>query len=155
VEAVIGGWQVNGIFSSQSGIPLGLTAQNTSNSLGGGERPNSTGRSAELSGAIQGRLTKFFDTTQFTQPAPFTFGNVSRTLPDVRGPRSTNLDLSLFKNFQVTEALRMQLRGEAFNITNSPMFGLPGTALGTANFGVITSQANLPRQIQVALRLDF
>lgn len=155
MEALIGGWQINGIFSSESGIPLGLTAQNTSNSLGGGERPNSTGRSAELSGRIQDRLGKFFDTSQFTQPAPFTFGNVARTLPDVRGPRTTGLDLSLFKNFSLTEALRLQLRGEAFNLTNSPVFGLPGTVLGTANFGVITSQANSPRQIQLALRLDF
>lgn len=93
--------------------------------------------------------------SQFTQPAPFTFGSVSRTLPDVCGPRTTNLDVSLFKKFNLTEAVRMQLRGEAFNITNSPMFGLPGTVLGTANFGVITSQSNSPRQIQVALRLDF
>ncbi|HEY3453574.1 MAG TPA: TonB-dependent receptor [Bryobacteraceae bacterium] len=154
-EALIGGWQINGIFSSESGIPLGLTAQNTSNSLGGGERPNSTGHSALLSGPIQDRLNRFFDVSQFTQPAPFTFGNLSRTLPDVRGPRSTNLDVSLFKNFNLTEAVRMQLRGEAFNITNSPMFSLPGTVLGTANFGVITSQSNSPRQIQVALRLDF
>jgi hypothetical protein len=154
-EALIGGWQINGIFSSESGIPLGLTAQNTTNSLGGGERPNSTGRSAQLSGSIQDRLNRFFDVSQFTQPAPFTFGNVSRTLPNVRGPRTTNLDVSLFKNFNLTEAVRMQLRGEAFNITNSPMFGLPGTVLGTANFGVITNQSNSPRQIQVALRLDF
>jgi len=153
--ALLGGWQVNGIFSVQSGIPLGLTATNTSNSLGGGERPNSTGRSAALSGPVQDRLTKYFDTAQFTQPAAFTFGNVSRTLPDVRGPRTTNLDVSLFKNFQVTERLRAQFRGEAFNISNSPMFGLPGTALGGNNFGVINNQSNRPRQIQVALRFDF
>jgi hypothetical protein len=44
---------------------------------------------------------------------------------------------------------------EAFNLTNTPAFGLPGTSLGTPNFGVITSQANAPRQVQLAMRLDF
>ena len=101
------------------------------------------------------RLDRFFDTSRFTQPAPFTFGNVARTLPDVRGPRVGNLDLSLFKNFALWEGFRLQFRAEAFNLTNTPVFALPGTAFGSANFGVINSQANLPRQIQLALRLDF
>ena len=155
-QTIIGGWQVNGIMSFQSGIPLGLTAAvNTANQLGGGLRPNSTGQSARLDGRIQDRLDRFFDTSRFTQPAPFTFGNVARTLPDVRGPRVGNLDLSLFKNFALWEGFRLQFRAEAFNLTNTPVFALPGTAFGSANFGVINSQANLPRQIQLALRLDF
>jgi len=154
-NAIFGGWQITGIFTAQTGIPIGLTAQNSTGSLGGGQRPNSTGISAELTGRTQDRLSRFFDTSQFTQPAPFTFGNVARTLPDVRGPGLVSLDASLGKTFGLTERVRMQFRAEAFNLTNTPVFGLPGTALGNATFGVITSQANLPRQLQLALRLDF
>jgi hypothetical protein len=92
---------------------------------------------------------------QFTQPAPFTFGNVSRALPDVRAPGLRNLDFSLFKSLMVTERARVQFRAEAFNLFNHPLFGGPGVVFGNANFGVITTQVNTPRQLQMALRLDF
>jgi hypothetical protein len=153
--AILGGWQFNGIFTKQTGFPIGITAPNTTGSLGGGQRPNSTGQSAELSGRIQDRLGRYFDGSQFLQPSPFSFGNVSRTLPDVRRPGLTNLDLSLFKDFPLGETWRFQFRVEAFNLTNTPLFGLPGTTLAAPTFGVISSQANLPRQVQLALRLDF
>jgi hypothetical protein len=64
-----------------------------------------------------------------------------------------NLDFSLIKNFPITETSRVQLRGEAFNITNTPVFGLPNTTVGNPGFGVIGSQANQPRNLQIALKL--
>jgi hypothetical protein len=155
-QAILGGWQTNAILTLQTGIPLGLTCQqNNTNSQGGGCRPNSTGKSAKLTGRVEDRLSRYFDTSQFTQPAPFTFGNVSRALPDVRAPGLRNLDFSLFKSFMVTERTRVQFRAEAFNLFNHPLFGGPGVVFGNANFGVITAQVNTPRQLQMALRLDF
>jgi hypothetical protein len=152
----LGGWQVNFIFQTQSGYPLAITNNpNTSNSLGGGQRPNATGIDANLPGDVQSKLNRYINPAAFSAPTAFTFGNVGRTLSNVRGPRLTNLDASVFKAFRLTEALNLQFRAEAFNLSNSPMFGLPNAVFGTAAFGTITSQANNPRQLQFALRLAF
>ncbi|MEX2264281.1 MAG: TonB-dependent receptor [Bryobacteraceae bacterium] len=139
---LISGWVINGIFTAQKGAPLFLTtAANQTGSLGGGSRPNSSGQSAALNGPAQQRLNRWFDTSQFTAPAAFTFGNVSRTLPDVRGPGTNNLDFSVFKNtrFGSEERLNLQFRVEFYNLFNRVQFAPPGTALGTPQFGVITS----------------
>jgi hypothetical protein len=140
----------------QSGAPLVLTAKpNTARALGGTQRPNSTGAKAALEGRVQDRLNGYLNPAAFSSPAAYTYGNVGRTLPDTRGPRFSNLDLSIFKILSVTEKARLQFRAEAFNATNSPMFGLPNGGFGSANFGVIANQLNRPRQIQMALRLYF
>lgn len=152
---IVGGWQLNGLASFQSGLPLTMaTAVNNTNSYGGGSRPNSTGVSARLSGPSEARLDRWFDTSAFTQPAPFTFGNVARTLGDVRGPANVNFDLSLLKNIAVTERVRAQLRGEAFNAFNNTNFGTPNTALASPTFGTINS-AGAARIIQLGLKVNF
>ncbi len=83
------------------------------------------------------------------------FGNVSPRLPDVRSDGVRNFDISLFKDFAVSERFRFQLRGEALNAFNTPRFGGPNTSVTSGSFGVITSQANSPRQIQLGLKLLF
>ncbi|HWD00557.1 MAG TPA: TonB-dependent receptor, partial [Candidatus Sulfopaludibacter sp.] len=145
LDAVIGGWQVNGIASYQTGFPVSVTTQNTCTNCGNNVlRPNNNGQSAELSGPISARLNRYFDTTVFSQPAPFTFGNTARTLPDVRGPGQQDIDLSLFKNFQPLERLTVQFRAEAFNLLNQVVFGMPNATLSNAAFGTITGVANSP-----------
>jgi hypothetical protein len=156
LEGILGGWQLNSIVSVQSGTPLVISnTPNTARALGGGQRPNSDGFSAAKSGRIQDRLESYMDAEAFSVPEPFTFGNVGRTLPDVRGPRYSNVDLSVAKTFPVRENIDLQLRGEIFNAFNTPIFGLPNQAFGNRQFGTITSQANDPRQVQLALRLVF
>ena len=156
VNAVLGGWQMNGIYTWQTGLPLLITAQNTSQSGSNTLRPNNNGRSANIDGGDpQTRLDRWFDTSVFSQPAPFTFGNTGRTLPDVRGPNSVNMDFSLFKNFPIRDRVNVQFRAEAFNVTNTPVFGLPDQALNSQTFGQINTQSNTPRQIQFALKLLF
>jgi hypothetical protein len=153
---ILGGWQVNAIWQAQSGFPLAPTnSPNTTNSLGGGQRPNATGISANKPGNVQSKLNAYLNAAAFSAPAAFTFGNAGRTLSNVRGPRLTNVDMSLFKTFRLTEAVNLQFRTEVFNLSNSPMFAPPNMAFGTAAFGTITSQLNNPRQIQMALRLGF
>jgi hypothetical protein len=154
-DAILGGWQTNGILTLQGGQPLALATQNTSGSFSNAMRPNNNGQSAKLEGSVHSRLNRYFDTSVFSQPAPFTFGNTGRVLPDVRGPGQRSMDLSLFKNFTLTERLGLQFRAEAFNFTNTPNFGLPNQNLNNQQFGIINSQANDPRQIQFGLKLLF
>jgi hypothetical protein len=66
-----------------------------------------------------------------------------------------NFDFALFKTTQITERYGLSFRAEVFNLFNTPQFGPPGQALGTAQFGVISSQVNNPRLIQLSLRLKF
>ena len=155
-DLLLGGWQVNTMISFQSGFPLAISNNpNTTNALGGSQRPNSRGFNASLTGPTQDRLNAFVDAKAFSAPDPFTYGNVGRTLPDVRGPRLSNMNLSLFKTFALIERLKLQFRAEAFNFTNSPMFGMPNQSFGSAAFGTITATQNSPRQLQLALRLFF
>jgi hypothetical protein len=154
-DLILGGWQLNGIATYQTGFPLVLTTQNTSGSGSLTMRPNNNGHSALLTGPVESRLNEYFNTAVFSQPAPFTFGNTGRTLPDVRTPGMENIDFSLFKNFQVTEKLQAELRAEAFNLLNQVVFGAPNSVLTSGQFGVISSQANSPRELQFALKLLF
>ncbi len=108
VDAIIGGWQFNGITTFQSGTPLSISASNTAGLFNPLTRANNNGKSAKLSGPVHERLTRYFDTSVFSQPAPFTFGNVSATLPDVRNDGVKNFDFSLFKQFSPLEKLKVQ-----------------------------------------------
>jgi hypothetical protein len=109
------------------------------------------------SGSAVSRLSKWFNTSVFSQPAPFTFGNGPRTLPNVRSQGIDNVDFALFKDttFGPEDKLRLQFRTEVFNLANRVQFGYPGTAFGTAQFGIVSTQLNQPRLIQLALRLGF
>ncbi|MBC8168111.1 MAG: TonB-dependent receptor, partial [Bryobacteraceae bacterium] len=128
-DKIVSGWGINGVTTFQSGNPLPISmAVNTSNSFGGGQRPNRTNVSPETDGSAQSRLTQWFNTGAFSTPTPFTFGNSSRTLPDVRSHGIANYDFTLFKNTQVTERVGIQFRAEIFNLFNRVRFGYPGTA---------------------------
>jgi hypothetical protein len=152
VNAVAGNWQINGIATLNSGSPLQMgTTGNTSNSFGGGQRPDSTGKNAALDNPT---LDRWFDTTAFTLPAQFTFGNVGRMHPSLRSDFVELFDLSVFKRFNITgERVALELRGEFFNALNHPVFGSPNTTVGNAQFGRVTGTANGPRQTQFALKL--
>ncbi len=151
------GWQLNGIATFMTGQTLAITSNvNTTGSLGGSQRPHSTGTSAALTGRTQERLDRYFDTSQFTAAPPFTFGNLSRRLPDVRGPGLQNWDVSLIKNTRLAERLRLQFRCEAFNIWNTPAFGNPGTSFGAGAFGRISDvaqRAQPARQLMLGMKL--
>jgi hypothetical protein len=157
VRKLLEGWQLDWIGTLQTGYPLSITSNvNTTQSQGGGQRPNSTGKSAKLEGRTQDRLNRYFDVTQFVNPAPFRFGNISRTLPDVLGPGLHDWDISVLKTTRIREHFRFQLRGETFNIWNHPAFANPGTSFGAATFGRINdmaNRANPARQIQLGAKL--
>jgi hypothetical protein len=155
LDYFIGGWQANGIYTYHTGLPLQIANPGNNTFLGSpGQRPNNNGQSAKLSGAVESRLNQYFNTADFSQAGNFTFGTSSRTSPDLRSPSTHNLDASLFKNFRIQERTTLQFRGEAFNISNTPVWAAPGTTVNVAGFGVITN-ATAQRVIQLALKLMF
>ena len=113
------------------------------------------GHSGEKSGPIAGRLSAYFDPSVFSQAGNFTFGNTSRTSPNLRVPGTHNLDFSMFKAFRFREKLTTQFRAEAYNFTNSPTWASPNTTVtSVGTFGTITS-ASGQRRLQLALKLNF
>jgi len=158
-NAMIGGWGLEGITTFQRGFPIGFTtAENLTNSFGGGSRPNVVpGCGKGVPGSAEQRLGAWFNTSCFSQPAAFTFGDESRTDPTIRTDGIRNFDVSLFKNFPFGPEGRfvLQFRSEFFNVFNTPQFGYPNQTFGTSQFGQVTSQINNPRLIQFALRLSF
>ena len=149
---VLGDWQVNGIFTAQTGDPLNVTISATTlNAPGNGNRPNVSGK-PEIYGAV-GRGERWLDTSKFSAPAPATFGSVGRNV--LTGPGLVNLDFSLFRRFRLTERFVLEFRMESFNFTNTPHFNNPNMTFGTAGFGEVTTAIQDQRQIQFGLKLAW
>jgi hypothetical protein len=155
MDAILGGYQLNGILSAHNGNPLAFSASNVANILNPGERPNYNGQDASIGGRVEDRLSRYFRTPNFSQPATYTFGNMSRTSGNLRSPGLRNLDFSIFKQFTVSDYIKTELRAEAFNAFNTPQFGVPDTNVSSGTFGVVSTQINTPRQIQLAAKILF
>ena len=133
---------------------LGIAASNTAGTFGQAEYANNNGRSGALFGRAQDRLNRWFDTSVFSQPDPYTYGNTSPRIADIRGPYINNFDLSLFKEFHpVGEWMKLQFRAEALNAFNRVQFANPNTTVTSSSFGRVTAAANSPRQVQFGLKL--
>jgi hypothetical protein len=149
-EGALGGWQIAGISTFKSGFPLAILAlTNNTNSLGGNQRPNLTGNPS----LNQPTPDRWFNTGAFAQPAPFTFGNVPRTMPSLRSAGANNFDFSLQKYWRLrSDQTRLQFRSEFFNLFNRAAFYQPDTYFGDSGFGQVF-QAYPARSIQMGLKL--
>ena len=145
---VLGGWQMNGILTVQTGLPLSPVLQTSTTNTGTGSRPNVVG-----SVTYARTLQNWFSPSAFGTPAPYTYGNAGRNI--LFGPGRWNWDMSLFKDFVIHEQARFQLRAEGFNIFNHPQFGQPNASIGNPQAGTITSTVGNPRQLQMGLRFQF
>ena len=155
VNAFIGGWQTNGIWRFDTGQPVILDLSGgQSIPTYGPQRPNLTGTLKRASGL---NLDQYFANPEVaTLPDPYTFGNAPKVLPNLRMPGTRTGALSLFKEFNLAamrEGARLEFRAEAYNALNHPQFSGPKATVNTDNFGKIISQANSPRQVQLALKL--
>jgi len=140
---VLGGWQLNSIMTLATGHPLEPeVANNTSYSFGGGQHPDVVPGVSQKS--PNKSLGEWFNTAAFALPQPYTFGTMARTMTSVRQDWTRNLDLSLFKTFSIKEKVNLQIRAEAFNFTNTVIFGTPGTVIGLSSFGIVSGQDNSP-----------
>jgi hypothetical protein len=159
-EAIVGGWQTNGILHFTSGPPL-LIGTSIDNS--GANLPSYENRPDRVcNGALSNpTINMWFNTNCFVFAADGVLGNSTRT--PLFGPGFSNIDFSLFKKFPIPlrEGMSLEFRAETFNLFNHPQFGMPGagpptfSGVGAPNFGVVTSTVNNPRLIQFALKLIF
>jgi hypothetical protein len=152
LDGVIGGWELSSIISAQSRTPLAIT-QSAANLWEGNQRPNLIG-DPSMPGPVKDKLNNYFNVAAFANAPADTYGSTPRLLPSYRGPGLINEDVTLSKNFNIVEQKYLQLRLEAYSVTNSPQFGNPNTSFGSTSFGQITG-AGGARVVQVAAKFYF
>jgi hypothetical protein len=153
-DALVGGWQFNGIYVIQTGNYFNLGTNNAVGSFGTTRPDVVEGQNVNDAPAAGRGPDLWFNTDGVTDPAVGTFGNLGNY--SNIGPPRFNFDFSLFKDFQITEGTKVQFRAESFNLWNSPQFSNPNATQGNSNFGVITGTAGgTARQMQFALRFMF
>jgi hypothetical protein len=159
VNAIVGGWELAGTFRMTSGTPLSISQTRG--------RPTPL-RNPSLSGAVSDRLgdrldpatgrpvNPYFDTTAWQiLPSDYVISLEPPRYSWLRGPRGTYASMTAYKTFRVTEKMRLELRGEAANILNHPIFGNPATNYDNpATFGSITS-AGGTRNVNVSGKIRF
>jgi len=155
------GWQISGIYSGQSGLPI--TPFLSVDSSGTGElndRPNLVGN--PNSGPR--RPNQWFNKAAFAQPLPGTFGNSARNV--IIGPTLYTVDLSASKLTKVSERASVQFRAEIFNVLNRANFSLPNVDFNTTTFGAISETPDVtagnprlgeggPRVVQFGVKVMF
>ena len=165
-RAIFGGWQLSGIATARTGLPVNVVINRTNSALpdqysvSGAERPDLVPGVSLIPAGGQ-TPNNWINPAAFTTPASGTYGDAGRNL--VRAPGLWQVDLAMAKKVSLTDRLGMQFRAEAFNVFNRAQFGSPQANLSSPlSFGVITTPVNqgatgsgTPRQFQLALRLSF
>lgn len=159
-DEVVGGWEVNTIIQVSSGYPIAMGVGGTP--AFAGTRPMIVqGVNPLMNGGTKSHLsglsTPYLNPAAFALPRTFELGTVPRSWAAIRGPLNFSDDASIIKRFVIHEQVGLQFRLEAFNVLNKAQFAAPAATFGAASnvFGYITSQANSPRNVQVALKLTF
>jgi len=149
---LVGGWQINGIVSYQSGRAFTINSPfDHSNTGSSNIRPDSTGISPELPSGERS-VNRWLNPEAFRIPDGFAFGNTGRNVGT--GPSLKNVDLSVFKDIFIDSdgKRKLQFRTEFFNLFNTPQFQIPNRTFNTPQFGTITETIADNRDIQLALR---
>ncbi|MCC7154264.1 MAG: carboxypeptidase regulatory-like domain-containing protein, partial [Bryobacterales bacterium] len=148
-KLALGGWQVSGVTTIQTGLPLNLGINPDQAGIGQtGQRPRVVGDWRQNAGTQY----QWFNTAAFSLPAAGTFGNLGRNV--LIAPGQNIWDVSLQKYFHFTERVNLQFRAEFYNAPNHLSWWGVGTTLGASNFGQITSATD-PRTLQFGMRLAF
>jgi len=163
LDAIVGGWKTSGVWRMSDGRPLALDVVDglplpTYGTYGYLVRPNIVGTPRRNHGP-DWINNYFLNPNVFQRPADFTLGDAPRTIGSVRGPSFFDADLSIAKQFslaRVREEMNLEIRLEAENAFNHPVFGTPDTNLDDGSFGQIFYMANPgPRQVQLAIKFNF
>ena len=157
LDAVVGGWSISTILTFQSGTPLTLALADA-RLADGSQRPDvicsqlSTGISYHKAAATGQPI---LNASCFADPGDQVPGNAPRYFSNLRSNGIHNADLSFSKEFAIREGMKLQLRGEFFNFTNTPRFAAPDTLFGDSTFGMVTSTLGSPRHTQIGVRFEF
>lgn len=162
ISAILGGWEVSGLATASTGLPVDITINRSASQLPDGNR--SAQRPDLVPGvpiyAAHQTIDNWFNPAAFQAPAMGTWGNLGRFA--ARGPGFYEIDTALQKQFAITERFALRFRAEAFNLFNHPIYDLPSGNLSSGSFGQITSVLNTgavgtgtPRRIQFGVRLAF
>jgi hypothetical protein len=165
VSKIAGGWQVSGIVTYRSGLPIGTigAACNLPNAGGcyANYNPNFSGPvrihgdwgSGNLIGS---NATVFLNKNAFVSPTSYTYGNTPRTnVFGIQNPGTYDQDISLKREFAIHELVKLAVQADAFNAFNLVTFAAPSTNITSSNFGKISSQSNSPRVLQLGARISF
>ncbi len=148
-NAILGGWQVTNIMSLQSGFARNATSGDRSNLGHGDQRPDAVGDPNDGPKTIQEWFTK----SAFVLQSPTTYGNAERN--SITGPGIFNFDMSILRNFALGGSKSLQLRLEAFNTFNQPVWNEPTTNVTSAQYGNITSTRKPMRELQLGIKFGF
>src|SRR5215471_2566694 len=151
----IGGWQINSILTMMTGLPMTFTANGSSlNTPGANQTADQVAEVTKLYGINTPSKggSAWFSQASFVQPTGVRFGSSGRNT--LSGPGFFNADLSIFKIFNFTEKMKMEIRGESFGVTNTPQFNNPTTDVSNANYGYITG-AGGGRGMQLGAKISF
>ncbi|HWC97709.1 MAG TPA: TonB-dependent receptor [Candidatus Sulfopaludibacter sp.] len=149
---ILGNWQNSGILTFQTGTPIAISAACTFSGASGYGCYANRSKDPNLSSGQS--MAQWFDTTAFTSPAAYSFGNGSRTEPNLRNPGTIGFDSVLSRWQPIKERMRLQFRAEMYNMLNHPNLGAPSASITSATFGKITSKSG-NRTMTMALRLEF
>ena len=161
MDLIFGGWKTAGVWTIHDGFPLQFTVVNGGTPIWtyGQQRPNLAGPPEFSGGPESNWINNYFaNPNVFQTPAPYTLGNAPRAVGSVRSPFFFNNNLSILKEFGLStshESLKLEVRLEAQNAFNHPVFGTPDTYVGDPNFGVINYTSVGPRQCQLAVKISF
>ena len=149
---VLGNWQDSGIVTFQTGTPISIGA---SCNFPGVSGLGCTAVRVKDGNLASGQsMNAWFDTTAFVNPGQYSFGNDSRTEPDLRNPGTIGFDTAMSRWQPIRERMRLQFRADLYNIMNHPNLGAPSTGITSATFGRITSKSG-NRTVTMSLRLEF
>jgi len=160
-DLMFGGWKTAGVWTIHDGFPLQFTVANGGTPIWtyGPQRPNFIGTPERSGGPETNWINNYFSNPDVFQiPAAYTLGNAARAVGSVRSPFFFTTNLSILKDFALSpshESMKLELRLEAQNAFNHPVFGTPDTIVGDPNFGVINYTSVGPRQCQLALKFSF
>jgi hypothetical protein len=160
LDQIVGGWKTNGVWRAADGRPLAMsTYDGTSLPTYGGQRPNMNGKPKRAGGKDSSWINGYFaNPGVFSLPPVYTFGNTPRTIGSIRTPTAFNTNMSMEKEFslaKVHKGMNFELRLEAENALNHPVFGTPDTSVDDPLFGTISYTSNTPRQVQLGGKVTF
>lgn len=147
---IIGRWQVSGITTFATGVPMVITGPNNTRLPG----VSATAVRTKDPVVSDPTIDRWFDTTAFAPAPTYSMGNDSRTQPRLRTPGINSWDVSLSRSQRFRERVNLQFRAEFYDAFNNPQFNAPNGSVVSTNFGQITS-AGGARQIQLGLRLSY